>query len=311
MINLLYNKDLEKQPAELKLICKNIFCNGKGVRPKLVSMTGGYIGLKNKEQALLSRFIEYIHNSSLLHDDFIDQTKIRHNNKTAWLKFSPAQAVLAGDYLLARVNIYLAKEKNLELLNKTAQVICDLAEGEFLQRQLLGFKNKDFNQRNHVNELKTASLFKWCLQAPFIYKNRNSKKLNKILDKIGCYMGLLFQRSDDLIDFNIRNQDNKPCLIDIKETYFNSFSCFLLKRSHPEQEERLKKARSLSSIYKIFPDFQEKVKSFDSVNEKLIQKAEVFLDKELKPFLKKKERDLISALKNQLSFFYWRRKKTS
>ena len=271
-------------------------------------MIGSYIGLKKREQIFLSRLIEYIHNSSLLHDDFIDHTKRRHHNKTAWLEFSPAQAVLAGDYLLSKVNIYLAEEGNLELLKKTAQVICSLTEGEFLQRQFLGFKDKSLKKRDQVSEFKTGSLFKWCLQAPFIYKKEKNKKIHSVLEQLGSYMGLLFQRSDDLIDFNVRNKRLKPCLIDIKESYFNSFSCFLLKQASFEQEERLKKVRSLKAISKIFPNFKERVKEFDELNEKLIQKAEKLLDENLAPFLKKKEKGLIKDLKHAVSFFYWREK---
>lgn len=303
--DLLDKKDLSKQPLELRKICENIFSQGKGLRPQLVCLIGQQIGLSRKKQLFLSGLIESIHNSSLLHDDFIDHTKTRHKKKTAWLEFSPAQAVLAGDYLLAKVNISLSEEKNLELLNKTAQVICDLAKGEFLQRQLLGFKNKELKKRNHVHALKTSSLFKWCLQAPFIYQKRENKKLYKTLDQIGLYMGLLFQRADDLIDFNVRNKDQKPYLVDIKEKHFNSFACFLLEKSSLKQERQLKKAGTLSSVYKIFPDFKQKVSDFDALNTKVIKKTYKLLEG-LNQLLKPKEQVLTESIKDWVSFLYWR-----
>ena len=273
----------------------------------MVSLVGSYIGLKKKEQFFLSRLIEYIHNSSLLHDDLIDHAKRRHNNKTAWLEFSPAQAVLAGDYLLSKVNMYLAEEGNLELLQTTAQVICNLAEGEFLQRQFLDFKDKSLRRRDQVSKFKTGSLFKWCLQAPFIYKKEKNKRIYSVLDQLSFYIGLLFQRSDDLIDFNVRNKMEKPCLIDIQETYFNSFSCFLLKDGSFKQEEQLKTVKSLRLLSKIFPDFKQRVKEFDCLNEKLMRKTEKLLDQDLAPLLKKKEKGLITELKILISFFYWRK----
>ena len=304
--DLLDIKDLKKQPLELKKICESIFYNGKGLRPQLVSLVGESIGLTKNSILFLSRLIEYIHNSSLLHDDFIDHTKKRHQNTAAWFKYSPSQAVLAGDYLLAKVNIYLAQEANLNLLQKTAQVICELAEGEFLQRQLLNFKSKKLKQRSSVSDLKTASLFKWCLQAPFIYQNRNSKKLHKALEKLSHHLGLLFQRSDDLIDFNIRNQHKKPYLVDLKEGYFNSFACFLLKGASAQQEKKLIKAQSLSDIHKAFPDFKAQLQAFDALNKGIIKKAEKTLQ-EIQSLIDKKEYKLIPALKEQLSFFYWRK----
>ena len=305
-IELLDKKDFQNQPLELKKICDKIFSKGKKIRAKLVFLVGHSIGLNQKECLFLARIIEYIHNSSLLHDDFIDHSKTRRHNKTAWFEFSPSQAVLAGDYLLAKVNIYLAQQKNLALLEKTATAISELARGEFLQRELLPFKNKELKLRDKVNTLKTSSLFKWCLQAPFIYKNRQNKELDKVLDQIGLYMGLLFQRSDDLIDFNIRNKDTKNYLVDLKEKYFNSFSCFLLQNSSLKQEEELQNAKSLSSVYKIFPDFKQSLQNFDVLNSKLIRKTELKLEK-TKDFLTKKEEKLIPTLKDWTYFLYWRK----
>jgi len=301
---LLDQKELQKKPVELKKICEAIFYRGKGIRSQLVSLVGQSLCLNKKEILFLSRIVEYIHNSSLLHDDFIDHSRVRRNRKTAWLEFSPSQAVLAGDYLLAKVNAYLANEKNLILIQKTAGVVCQLAEGEFLQREFFDFQDKDLKKRDKVSELKTASLFKWCLQAPFIYKKRNEPKLYYLLDRIGYYLGILFQRSDDLMDFSVRNKDKKPYLLDIRQGYFNSFACFLIQNSS-FQEEELKKVRSVSAVFKLFPDFKDKVQAFDYINSKIIEIAGRDL-KKLKPFLKKREWDLIASLQKWVYFFYWR-----
>ena len=191
---------------------------------------------------------------------------------------------------------------------KTAEAICQLAEGEFLQRELVAFQNKDLMKRNKVSELKTGSLFKWCLHAPFVYKGRKDPQLYRILNSVGCSLGLLFQRADDLMDFSIRNQDEKPYFLDIKQKYFNSFACFLLKNASLQTENRLKTVRSISALYNLFPDFDEKVKSFDRMNTKIIKVTENTLEK-LRPFLNKREWPLITRLKKWPYFFYWRRKR--
>ena len=208
--------------------------------------------------------------------------------------------------MLAKVNIYLAREKNLKLVEKTAEVICQLAEGEFLQKNLIPFGGiKDKGQRDKVSELKTASLFKWCLQAPFIYKKRRNPLLYKHLDHIACSMGLLFQRSDDLMDFAVRNKDKKPYLCDIKQKYFNSFACFLLKGTGFQKKEQLKGLRSLFAVRQLFPDFEKKVQAFDCINSKIIKKTEKNL-KKLQGFLKGKEQELIPSLEKWIPLFYWR-----
>ena len=309
MTNLSYlldKKDLQKQPSELRKICENLFYKGKGLRSQIVTLVGEHLQLSQKKIQLLSRIIEYIHNSSLLHDDFIDHSKIRRNKKTAWLEFSPSQAVLAGDYLLAKVNILLVQEKNLKLLKATAEAICQLAEGEFLQRELFSFKDKNLKKRDKVSDLKTACLFKWCLQAPFLLKQRKDQKLYALLDRIGFRLGLLFQRSDDLIDFSVRNKDKKPFLSDLKQQYYNSFSCFLLQGAKVQTEKHFQKTRKLSDVYKFFPDFKEKIKMFDKENVKIINQTKKDIEK-LQPLLKKREQSLIKSLGELPSFLYWRK----
>ena len=305
--HLLDKKDLKRQSFELRKICEPLFYKGKGLRSKLVCLVGSHIGLNKSEKLFLSRIIEYIHNSSLLHDDFIDRSRVRRNRKTAWLEFSPVQAVLAGDYLLAKVNIYLARAGNLNLIKKTALTICQLAEGEFFQRQLLFCEDKELKNRDKISELKTASLFKWCLQAPFLLQNRKDVKLHRLLDRLGFSLGVLFQRSDDLMDFSIRNQDKKPILSDIKAKQFNSFSCFLLKDSL-SRVKPFQKVKNLSEVRGLFSNFEQKVKDFDKINSKMIDKTKQDMEK-LKPFLKKREHSLVVHLQSLASFFYWRDKK--
>lgn len=306
--HLLDKKDLKNRPVELRKICESLFSKGKGLRSQLVVQIGSFLALKAKEQLLLSRIVEYIHNSSLLHDDFIDHSRTRRSRKTAWLEYSPSQAVLAGDYLLARVNIYLAEEGNMPLVRKTARAICELAEGEFLQRELIPFQGKDLKTRDRVSELKTGSLFKWCLQAPFIYRKRHDPALHKILDRIGCSIGLLFQRSDDLIDFAVRNKDKKPYLSDIRQKHFNSFACFLLKGASLKKEKALREIRSVSAVHSLFPDFERRVQAFDEINCKIMEQTRWKL-KQLQPFLRPREKDLILSLQDWLTLVYWRRRK--
>lgn len=306
--SLLDAQDLLKKPEELNRLCKKIFDRGKGIRSRLTHLTSSFLQLKPAQSLLLSRVVEYIHNSSLLHDDFIDRSSRRRRLKAAWLEFSPSQAVLAGDYLLAKVIMYLTQEGNMALIQKAAETVCRLTEGEFFQKELIDKQDTSSMKRNRVNALKTGSLFQWSLQAPFICKKRNNKELFKLLEQIGCDLGCLFQRSDDLMDFSVRNRDKKPCFCDLKQAYFNSFACFLLKNEPSKKVKDLKKSRSLCAVYKIFPNFDEKIKAFDKLNMRLIKKTKENLEN-LRPHLKRNERGLISALQTWPYLMYWRHNK--
>ena len=157
---------------KLNILYDDLFSGGKGFRAKLVHLFAVRLKLNERSEQLLGQTIEFIHNASLLHDDLVDRSHLRRGKTAAWLRFTPEYAVLAGDYLLARVMVNLSSFGNIKLVQYTAQMISDLLEGEWLQDSLVGDFDVDLSQLDRVHNLKTASLFKWCLRAPFIAQER-------------------------------------------------------------------------------------------------------------------------------------------
>lgn len=304
--SLLDIQNLADKPKELSALCKKLFASGKSIRSRLIRLICKHLSLKEEETTTLCRIVEYVHNSSILHDDLIDHSSVRRRQKAAWVEFSPAQAVLAGDYLLAQVNIYLAEKGNLPLLRLTAESIVSLVKGEFLQRESIRKQGASLKTTNEINNLKTASLFKWSFKAPFLWINKKEPPLFTLLDQIGYRCGILFQRSDDLLDFSVRNKEKKSVLLDLKQNYFNSFSCFLLSGKNKTFKTKFRKARSLTDIYQLVPDFKNQLAAFDRLNEKWIKETEKDIEK-LKLFLKKSEQSLIDKLKSVPSLLYWRK----
>ena len=306
MVNILDVDHLKDHPEELKKIFQSLFSQGKSLRSKLIHVVGSSLKLDEDSLLFLYRIVEYIHNSSLLHDDILDRSAQRRSRPAAWLEFSPEQAVLAGDHLLAQVNIYLAKKGSLDLLRLTAESIKDLVKGEFLQREIIKNKNEDINRVDQVSDLKTSSLFKLCLISPFLLvRKERDKSLEQLLNSIGYHLGLLFQRSDDLLDFSIRNKEKKSILVDLNQNYLNSFSCFLLHDKNKEVKDQFRQTKDLEDIYALLPDFDKKLQSFDKLNQKLIQQTEKQIEG-LNAFLFVKEKALVNELKNIPRYFYYR-----
>ena len=169
-----------------------------------------------------------------MHDDLIDRSELRRSKPAAWLKYTPEYAVLAGDYLLARVMVNLSGNGNIKLIEYTANVISELLEGEWLQDSLIFDWGVTLEQLSKVHNLKTSSLFKWCLRAPFIAQENYDEHMHELLEEMGSIMGALFQRSDDLLDFGIRNDEQKIVLSDLKSGYVNS--CLLYTSPSPRDQ---------------------------------------------------------------------------
>ena len=78
---------------------------GKRLRPILTILSAGTVTprhLFKKEVIELAAALELIHNSSLIHDDIVDESQKRRGQMTMNYKFNNKIAVLAGDLLFSQ-----------------------------------------------------------------------------------------------------------------------------------------------------------------------------------------------------------------
>src|SRR4029079_16751583 len=120
--------------------------------------------------------------------------------------------------------------------------------------------------------LKTASLFKWCLRAPFIAQENYNEQLHQTLEEMGTLLGLLFQRGDDLLDFDIRNDEGKALLGDLKSGYLNSFGAYLSRDFDEVKKQKLRQCEELTAVKELTgsDDFNHAVQEFDEMNRQVI-----------------------------------------
>ena len=262
-------------------IYQNLFSGGKGLRGQLSREVADCLNIQKAQKDTLSRVVEYIHQASLLHDDVIDGSPVRRGTLSGWRQHSMKKAVLAGDYLLAEAAEETARLKNFSVMTLTAQTLKKLIKGEWLQTEIKEQESKENLEK--VQELKTASLFQWSLKAPFLLKGLKEKSLQDKLNNIGRLMGLIFQRADDLLDFDIRNKESKVVFKDLEEGTFNSFAMQILENNnfkiggftdstqiependHSKDRQALKACRSLKEVKKLIGKkaFENTLKEFD------------------------------------------------
>ena len=308
-------QDFPAYLPKLNRLYDDLFSGGKGFRSHLVGLVSEPIKVPAATQHLLGQTIEFIHNASLLHDDLVDRSNLRRGKKAAWLKYTPEYAVLAGDYLLARVMVNLSMHGNIHLVQYTSEMISDLLEGEWLQDSVVGDFFVTMEQLDRIHHLKTASLFKWCLRAPFIAQENQDREIHHHLSEMGVLLGLLFQRSDDLLDYDIRNDEGKAVLGDLKSGYLNSFGAFMTQKMSRSQIDQFIKSKDLHQLMLCFAEtseqgkivFQKYVSDFDGMNLKLIALYEHHLE-QLNTKLVGEQKKLIENLKPLTEILYWRRK---
>ena len=182
----------------------NYHLNTRGKRLRALLTLGsaklcGY--LKGGRDINLAACVELIHAATLIHDDVIDNGKIRRGKKTLNSVWGNKSSILLGDYLLSRCFEMMVEDENLEVLKLLSSTSAKIAQGEILQLQHKGEIDMLEETYFKIISSKTAELFAATTKVGAILGNKN----NKIKNALGFYgknLGLTFQIADDTLDYN-------------------------------------------------------------------------------------------------------------
>lgn len=168
-------------------------------------------------QRRLAEITELIHTASLLHDDVIDHSVARRGAPSANTEFGNKMAVLAGDFLLGRASVALARLRDPEVTELLATVIANLVEGEFMQ-----LKNTARDEQNPLwtedtvtyylqkTYLKSASLISKSCRAAAVL-GASTPAVVEASYQYGKNLGMAFQLVDDLLDYTVSSAElGKP-----------------------------------------------------------------------------------------------------
>ena len=141
-----------------------VSAGGKRLRPMLLLLAaaacgkGGGDGV-GADAHQLAAVVEFIHTSTLLHDDVVDESDLRRGRSTANALWGNAASVLVGDFLYSRSFQLMVELESMEVQRILADTTNRIAEGEVLQ--LLHVRNPDTDEAAYLRviERKTAVLF--------------------------------------------------------------------------------------------------------------------------------------------------------
>ena len=183
---------------------------GKKIRSKILIDVGKIFNLNYRSLIRIGAAVECIHAYSLIHDDLpcMDNDSIRRGKLSTHKKFGESTAVLAGNSLLTLAfeilsdkSLLLKENTKVKLINLISECSghTGIAGGQYLD---LNYERKKIIKKKIIDMQikKTGKLFAFCCIAPAIISNKN-KKVIRLFEKIGYEIGLLFQITDDLIDY--------------------------------------------------------------------------------------------------------------
>ena len=172
---------------------------GKRLRPLLTLLSARACGYQGSDHLLMAAVIEFIHTSTLLHDDVVDESDTRRGNKTANEVWGNAASVLVGDFLYSRSFEMMVEPGILKIMQVMSVATNVIAEGEVLQ--LLNVHDADTTEERYMEVIhrKTAKLFEAATQMGPILAQK--PELEDAFAAYGRHLGAAFQLVDDALDY--------------------------------------------------------------------------------------------------------------
>jgi heptaprenyl diphosphate synthase len=195
-----------------------ISAGGKRLRPvfTIVASQVGNDAPASHEAILGGISSELVHLGSLYHDDVMDESMQRRGVDTVNAKWGNLQAILAGDFLLAKAS-ELAAGLGTEVAELLARTIGVLCQGQILE--LRHTYNVDRPVDAYLSSIdgKTASLYSTAARIGGIVAG-HSRDVIDALTSYGTAYGMVFQIVDDILDLTATDaQLGKPAGHDMEE----------------------------------------------------------------------------------------------
>ena len=214
---------------------------GKGLRPMLTMLSAAAVsttGDFGKRTMLAAMLIEMIHTASLVHDDVIDESNMRRGQASVNARWQSRNAVIVGDYILARNMDIGLKSGQYDLLTHIIGNMAVLCEGEILQSDHAG--KLDISKQDYFDIIykKTASLFASCASAGAISVGAQRRTVES-MHRFGEMVGMAFQIVDDILDYTPDNNTGKPAANDLQERKITLPLIEVLERVTPELKSEI------------------------------------------------------------------------
>jgi octaprenyl-diphosphate synthase len=271
---LIYSRvrpDLERIEAELErhlsssvplisTIGRHIMgSGGKRLRPLLMILSARLCGYQGNHDAPLAAVFEFLHASSLLHDDVVDNAEFRRSQPAANVLWGNQGVVLVGDFLYSKSILMTVGYNNIRILQALSEATTLMAEGEVLQ--LIHADNLEIVEQDYLEVItrKTAALISAACQIGAILGGAGTEQ-EEALRAYGHDLGIAFQLIDDTLDYTGDvNELGKPVGNDIQQGKATLPLIFAFRNGNSLEKKRL---RELFNAEQLAPEHFHEVREW-------------------------------------------------
>ena len=191
---------------------------GKRLRPLVVILASKLKTNSPCDQVIdAAVIIEFIHAATLLHDDVVDMSVMRHSQDTANTIWGNKGAVLVGDFLYSRAFEIIVEINDERIYETLAHTTNTIAQGEVMQ--LMNIENTKLSEKEYMEIIyrKTSILFEASAKIGGIVSDYNDHEIDN-LSKYGYHFGIAYQLRNDYLDyFGSRSLTGKNLAEDLSE----------------------------------------------------------------------------------------------
>ena len=211
---------------------------GKRFRPTLCLLVSDIFGGEKDDALTKAAIVEFIHSSTLVHDDVVDDDKVRRDMPSLWKaldkvpykgpeEFNPKNlAMLLGDGMLSKALILIKKP---EVLRAVAESIYSVANGAIKESKdrIINMVGSDSDMEDYLKtiRMKTGSLFALSTHLGAMTGNA-SKHEKELARSAGLKLGIIYQMADDLADKDLilSEEKTKKLLIQYVDKFLENIS---------------------------------------------------------------------------------------
>lgn len=233
-----------------EMISHVLSSRGKGIRPIITMLCSALVsdvnnrewveGERNcsKRTYLGAMMVEMLHTASLIHDDVIDNADTRRGRPSANALWQSRNAVVLGDYILARTMSNGMDSAQYDLVSHIVGSVATLCEGEILQSQHAADKDTTRQDYFEIIYKKTASLISISASAGAVSVKASRQDVEQ-MRRFGEALGMAFQIQDDILDYSRSAKTGKPTNNDLREGKITLPLIEVLEKCSPAEKLQL------------------------------------------------------------------------
>ncbi|PKM76784.1 MAG: heptaprenyl diphosphate synthase [Firmicutes bacterium HGW-Firmicutes-15] len=215
---------------------------GKRLRPAFTLLVAKLFADSVETVIPMAVALELTHMATLVHDDVIDNSRLRRGQPTVKNEWGNRISIYSGNYVFAKSLCLVAGYQRSDLLKVLADASMRICEGEI--RQMLSCYNIQQGMKDYLRriERKTALLISVSCQLGAMISQASEGQITA-LKRYGYYLGMAFQITDDILDF-VADEEilGKPVGSDIRQGVITLPAIYALK--YGNQREQLGKLLS-------------------------------------------------------------------